>query len=42
MALRTYPYSFHVALDGSGLNGLEGRAGVCVFRCSDQVLLVLV
>jgi hypothetical protein len=32
MALRTYPYSFHVALDGSGLNGLEGRAGVCVFR----------
>ena len=32
MALRTYPYAFHVALDGSGLNGLEGRAGVCVFR----------
>lgn len=27
-----YPYSFHVALDGAGLNGLEGRAGVCVFR----------
>lgn len=27
-----YPYSLHVALDGSGLNGLEGRAGVCVFR----------
>lgn len=27
-----YPYAFHVALDGSGLNGLEGRAGVCVFR----------
>jgi hypothetical protein len=30
--VRTYPYSFHVALDGSGLNGLEGRAGVCVLR----------
>ncbi len=28
---RTYPYQFHIALDGSGLNGLEGRAGVCVF-----------
>ena len=27
-----YPYSFHIALDGNGLNGLEGRAGVCVFR----------
>ena len=32
MTVRTYPYSFHVALDGSGLNGLEGRAGVCAFR----------
>src|SRR3954447_3933698 len=32
VAVRSYPYSFHVALDGSGLNGLEGRAGVCVFR----------
>lgn len=32
MGGRRYPYSFHVALDGSGLNGLEGRAGVCVFR----------
>lgn len=30
--MRDYPYAFHVALDGSGLNGLEGRAGVCVFR----------
>lgn len=28
---RTYPYHFHIALDGSGLNGLEGRAGVCIF-----------
>ena len=28
----TYPYAYHVALDGSGLNGLEGRAGVCQLR----------
>lgn len=28
---RNYEYAFHVALDGSGLNGLDGRAGVCVF-----------
>jgi hypothetical protein len=27
-----YPYAFHIALDGNGLNGLEGRAGVCIFR----------
>lgn len=27
----SYPYHFHIALDGSGLNGLEGRAGVCIF-----------
>ncbi len=27
-----FPYAFHVALDGNGLNGLEGRAGVCIFR----------
>jgi hypothetical protein len=26
-----YPYSFHIALDGNGINGLEGMAGVCVF-----------
>jgi hypothetical protein len=26
------PYAFHIALDGNGLNGLEGRAGVCQFR----------
>ena len=32
MPIRSHPYAFHVALDGSGLNGLEGRAGVCVFR----------
>ena len=29
--LRKYGYAFHVALDGSGLNGLDGRAGICVF-----------
>ncbi len=29
---RAYPYAFHIALDGNGINGLEGRAGVCVFR----------
>lgn len=27
-----YPYDFHIALDGNGLNGLEGMAGVCLFR----------
>ena len=27
-----YPYAFHVALDGSGVNGLEGMAGVCLFK----------
>jgi hypothetical protein len=26
-----YRYRFHVALDGNGLNGLEGMAGVCLF-----------
>jgi hypothetical protein len=30
--VRDYPYAFHVALDGNGINGLEGMAGVCVFR----------
>ncbi|HEX2704888.1 MAG TPA: hypothetical protein VHM65_03955 [Candidatus Lustribacter sp.] len=30
--MRTYPYAFHIALDGNGLNGLEGRAGVCLFH----------
>ncbi|GAA2836227.1 hypothetical protein [Crossiella cryophila] len=29
---KDYPYAFHIALDGNGLNGLEGRAGVCVFH----------
>ncbi|MCC8243083.1 hypothetical protein [Saccharothrix luteola] len=27
-----YPYAFHIALDGNGLNGLEGRVGFCVFQ----------
>jgi hypothetical protein len=27
----SYPYSFHIALDGNGINGLEGMAGVCLF-----------
>jgi len=30
--LDEFPYQFHIALDGNGLNGLEGRAGVCIFR----------
>jgi hypothetical protein len=30
-AMNEYPYRFHVALDGSGMNGLEGMAGVCQF-----------
>ncbi|HEY6796271.1 MAG TPA: hypothetical protein VI248_16470 [Kineosporiaceae bacterium] len=30
--MREYPYAFHIALDGNGLDGLEGRAGACVFR----------
>lgn len=29
---RSYPYSYHIALDGNGINGLEGMAGVCLFR----------
>lgn len=28
---RSYRYAYHVALDGSGVNGLEGMAGVCLF-----------
>ena len=30
--MKEYPYRFHIALDGSGLNGLEGMAGVCQFH----------
>ena len=29
--MKKYPYRFHIALDGNGLNGLEGMAGVCQF-----------
>jgi hypothetical protein len=29
--VKGYPYAFHIALDGNGLNGLEGMAGVCLF-----------
>jgi hypothetical protein len=29
--MRRYPYAFHIALDGNGINGIEGRAGVCLF-----------
>ena len=27
-AIPDYPYTMHIALDGSGINGLEGMAGV--------------
>jgi hypothetical protein len=27
----SYRYAYHVALDGNGVNGLEGMAGVCLF-----------
>jgi hypothetical protein len=27
-----HDYGFHIALDGNGINGLEGLAGVCLFR----------
>jgi hypothetical protein len=29
--VKSYPYSFQIALDGNGINGLEGMAGVCNF-----------
>lgn len=29
--MRRYPYEFHIALDGNGINGIEGLAGVCCF-----------
>ncbi|MBP8239709.1 MAG: hypothetical protein KAX50_07100 [Saprospiraceae bacterium] len=29
--MRKYPYAFHIALDGNGINGIEGMAGVCCF-----------
>ncbi len=30
--MREYPYAFHIALDGNGINGIEGLAGACIFR----------
>ncbi|HEX4136321.1 MAG TPA: hypothetical protein VHY84_17030 [Bryobacteraceae bacterium] len=29
--MKTYPYAFHIALDGNGINGFEGMAGMCLF-----------
>ncbi|MEZ5666481.1 MAG: hypothetical protein R3F55_03420 [Alphaproteobacteria bacterium] len=29
--VKGYPLAFHIALDGNGINGLEGLAGVCLF-----------
>jgi hypothetical protein len=29
--MKQYPYRLHVALDGNGINGFEGMAGVCIF-----------
>lgn len=29
--MKDYPYRFYIALDGNGINGLEGAAGVCLF-----------
>jgi hypothetical protein len=30
MTAMQFPYAFHIALDGNGINGLEGLAGVCL------------
>lgn len=29
--MNEYPYRYHIALDGNGINGFEGMAGVCLF-----------
>lgn len=34
--MKKYPYAFHIALDGNGINGLEGLAGVSVFRFNPE------
>jgi hypothetical protein len=34
--VKGYPYAFHIALDGNGINGLEGMAGVCLFLFNPQ------
>jgi hypothetical protein len=31
MSTKGYSYAFHIALDGNGINGLEGFAGICLF-----------
>ena len=31
VSVKGFPYAFHIALDGNGINGLEGLAGVCLF-----------
>jgi hypothetical protein len=31
VSVKGYPLAFHIALDGNGVNGLEGMAGVCLF-----------
>jgi hypothetical protein len=33
---REYSHAFHIALDGNGINGLEGLAGVCLFRFDQE------
>ena len=30
--MQSFPYFYYIALDGNGINGLEGMAGVCLFR----------
>ena len=30
--MKGYSHSFYVALDGNGINGLEGMAGVCLYH----------
>lgn len=34
--VKKYPYAYHIALDGNGINGLEGMAGVCLFLFDPQ------
>jgi hypothetical protein len=34
--MKGYRYAFHIALDGNGINGLEGMAGLCLFLFDPQ------
>ncbi len=34
--MREYPLSFYIALDGNGVNGLEGMAGMCLFHFNPE------